>query len=1243
MVSSNQGDGVFEAFRVVSPVSPGELRASLIQVVRAFSLTGMALFLFHAVAITARGDEGATTLASSFDLQVKPFFKQHCERCHNEDKQKSGVRVDHLTPVIEDRRIRLWERIRDQVEIETMPPEKEIQPAAAERQRVVAWITTALDAARSRPAPKNGSARRLTVAQYRNTLRELLLLEDDLTDILPPDSIPRGGFANNQETLAFSPLLLEAYFEIAEEALDRSLVDPSSKPSIQSFRVDLGEGINPDPCPDTLILGANSLLLENDDFIVSQPKLVKPFHFEPFMMRTKYRFIEGYRGNATVRGWRDFESIYHAVFACMRGTPGYPKGFPYNTVPQGLLLRPAITDDETFHDGNTYGPKANFKISLRELPDHGRFRVTVTAAKYEDGLLLDPGSEAQPPNNPGAVVCQGPETSRTATLKKAGVYQIDVYPSVPETKPIEPDASRLDEELIGAWAFDGDSASTPARAALTGRLEGDARFVDSPFGQALALDGDGDSVVVTHDESMEVGNGDFTVSAWISPDQLRQAGIVCLGGYGWTQGWILDMPNDKGVLRIETAGPGKRPNGTVQSPEGTLRADAWQHVTAVVRRGKGETQLFVNGYPVATGTIGPANLDNPNVDLHIGRVQGANQFRGQIDDVRLYRRALGDSEIQALLESGRRFVTAPPQEKPKDVSLALGERRFSAPWRQPAFLVVRLDAGPLTIQAQNSGQVRLGRIVLTLLAEDDALTRRFTTFEQRIPRLGVHVGLRRDCGSTLTQVGGPQNVPNTTLARFEFEGAIRNYPSPDVEKNNVNYLAGIREIGVRSEYTDGRDMPRLLIRSVEFEGPLYDEWPPASHRNIFKNSGRENDPRSHAREVIRDFATRAYRRPITDQETNALMAVFDDSFQAGANFQNSVKDALLVVLTSPQFLFLIENSQTPDPEPLDDYELASKLSYFLWNGPPDRQMLKLAANGSLRDHLDAEITRMIDDPRFSRFVAEFASQWLAIDKFHVLEPDRNRFPKLNRDTRRQLEQEPVQFVQYLIQQNLPARDLIASDFVVANEVVASYYDLGDRTESGFDFVPIPHERRELGGVLSQAAVMAGLSDGRESNPVKRGAWLARRIIAEPPDDPPPNVPALKEETQRLSLRKRLELHRNQHGCVECHSKIDPWGVPFEVFDAGGRRKQEPVDARSTLPDDTDVAGFDELRQYLAEDRLDQVAFSVLKHLATYAIGRDLNQNELETLKRDRARLKPTGYRMQEMIRYVVHSPLFLEK
>ena len=492
---------------------------------------------------------------------VKPFLNKHCERCHNADQLSSGIRVDHLDAKLEDRQLKLWQGVRRQIESEAMPPEEEPQPTEAERTTMVEWIDQALHIARSRPAPKNGGARRLTIAQYRNTLRELLLLDDDLTEGLPPDAVSRDGFVNNQETLALSPLLVEAYFDVAETALRRCLVDPKAKPAIQNFRVDLGTALNKEPCPDKLILGADSLLLNNADFVVTQLTPPKPFDFEPFVMQTKHRFIEGYAGNDTVRGWRDYDSIYHSVFACMRGAHGYPKGRAYSTVPQGLLLRPAIPSAEVFGVESTYGPRANFKISLRELPDDGRFRVTVTAAKYDDGLLLDAGSSAAPKHPAAVAVANAGSEPQTAMIAQAGVYQVE------------------------------------------------------------------------------------------------------------------------------------------------------------------------------------AQLDKPD-------------------------------------------------GKPHDLTLTLGDRQFIGGLHPPAFLVVRLPAGLLPVTMQYAGPSKLERLVFTPLAEDDEAARRFATFEKRSPRLGVHLGLRRDCGSTLSQVGPAQTVSAGTLQKFVFEGAIRNFPSPGCRKGQRQLPGG---------------------------------------------------------------------------------------------------------------------------------------------------------------------------------------------------------------------------------------------------------------------------------------------------------------------------------------------------------------------------------------------------------------------------------------------------------------------
>lgn len=969
---------------------------------------------------------------SGFREQIQPLLQKYCIRCHNVDNMKSGIRVDGLNGAMEDRQLFLWKAIQKQIADGEMPPVDEPQLTDSERTRWSQWIQQQLTVARSRPSPKNGAIRRLTVSQYRNTLKSLLDLNEDLTEVLPPDGLSKDGFTNHSQTMALSPLQIESYFDIAAQALDLCIVDETTKPTIQDFRVDLGKSINPTPCPDRLILGANSSLLDNADLLVTELDPPKPFAYEPFRMRTAYDFIEGYVGNDTIRAWRKFDSIYHSVFACMRGTPGYPKGESHQVIPTGLLLRPAVPSPEVFGRSNTYGPMANFKISLRELPEHGNFRITVKAARYDDGLLLNRGAavlSAADSTLAAADWTKSPVT--TANVPAAGIYQIDV---------------------------------------------------------------------------------------------------LCAPGKG--------------------------------------------------------TEIFTLSL-------------------------GDRQFAGRLHE-----------------------ESSPTESTGEDQSAG----------RPTAFMMVRLPAGDLKLIAKYGDNSRLRGLRLTRVAEDSPAARQFQTFERRTPTLGVYLGLRRDCGSTLAQVGARRRVSTGELQDFIFEGAIRDFPNPNVEKDNVNYLAGIREIGVRSEYTDGRDVPRLLVHSVEFEGPYYSEWPPASHKRIFIDSPHRDTPAAYARDIITSFATRAFRRPATTAEVDALVGVWRSSYAEKGDFRQSVKNALLVVLTSPQFLFLIENSAGPEPEDLDEYELASKLSYFLWNSPPDQQLLDLASKNGLTQSLDSEIERMIHDPRIELFLNEFAAQWLSLDKFDVVAIDSSRYPGLTRDVKTQLRQEPAEFLQYMIRKNLPARNLVRADFVVANEVVASYYGLGSRTESGFQFVPIRHDNQNLGGLLTQAGILAGLSDGRESNPIKRGAWLARKIIAEPPDDPPPNVPQLMDDAgSQLTLREKLERHRNQQGCIKCHSGIDPWGIPFESFDAGGLPKRSSVDAHSTLPDGTAVNDLTGLKDYLADGRIDQVAFSFMKHLTCYGAGRSLGYNELAFLQENSVQLKSDGYRMQDMIRFVIKSDLFLKK
>ena len=283
------------------------------------------------------------------------------------------------------------------------------------------------------------------------------------------------------------------------------------------------------------------------------------------------------------------------------------------------------------------------------------------------------------------------------------------------------------------------------------------------------------------------------------------------------------------------------------------------------------------------------------------RIQDAQLFKGQIDEVRIYRRALEPSELQALLEPGRQFTKPPPRRGPQQLELTLDDRVFSSKLKkgESAFLAVRIPAGEHRIKVNGGkGTEQIDRLVLTRLPEDNRLAQEFSRFENRNPNLGVYMGLRRDCGHTCLQIQGPLPVANNDLQSYVFEGSINNYPRPFVEKGNDNYLAGVREITVRNEYTDGRDMPRLLLASVEFEGPLYESWPPASHQAIFIPSENRANLDLYASEIIKSFAGRAFRRPITSDELRRLKKTWKTFYKANHDFQHSIRETLVVILTS---------------------------------------------------------------------------------------------------------------------------------------------------------------------------------------------------------------------------------------------------------------------------------------------------------------------------------------------------------
>jgi len=271
-------------------------------------------------------DVTVTEIDKEFRDFVQPLFKQYCIRCHNADQMKSGIRVDLLTGIPEDKHLFLWKDILKQISDGAMPPEDEPQFDENQKKRLTGWIQRAMNSAMARNTQRNGTIRRLTVSQYRNTLRDLLGLEEDLTEVLPPDAISKDGFANNGQSMVLSPLQVESYFDIAQKSLDLCIVDENKPPTIQTFRMDLGQGINPTPCPDKLILGANNHLLNNADFQVTEPQPSKPFPFTPVRSTNSLKVTR-----ATTRcadGESTTASITRFSRAC-EGTPVIPREKPF--------------------------------------------------------------------------------------------------------------------------------------------------------------------------------------------------------------------------------------------------------------------------------------------------------------------------------------------------------------------------------------------------------------------------------------------------------------------------------------------------------------------------------------------------------------------------------------------------------------------------------------------------------------------------------------------------------------------------------------------------------------------------------------------------------------------------------------------------------------------------------------------------------------------------------------------------
>lgn len=512
-------------------------------------------------------------------------------------------------------------------------------------------------------------------------------------------------------------------------------------------------------------------------------------------------------------------------------------------------------------------------------------------------------------------------------------------------------------------------------------------------------------------------------------------------------------------------------------------------------------------------------------------------------------------------------------------------------------------------------------------------------------------------------VGVDPAVDNNIKVLKAFEITAR---SPEKNQRIEVLLTGIpniENVGIAMlKPKEGEPDAKLQIRVLWSEGPL--ETRPDSHFKILACTP-DIPQAGQTREILTRLLYRGYRRPPTENEVEQL-AQFSESVQAdGASWEASIQEAIKVILCSPKFLFRLElddRPQTPEAYPIDEFQLASRLSYFLWSSMPDDELLELAEKKQLTVNLEAQVKRMLADPKASELGSNFGTQWLQIQRLTTVAPDLEQFPYFTGNLRFAMLKETALFIESIFREDRSILDLIDADYTFLDRIIASHYGIIDTqgnwrghenpVPGGEKFKTRSFRRVKLqgtsrGGILSHASVLTVTSNPTRTSPVKRGKWFLEQILGTPPPPPPPDVPELEEEGEVVhgtTLRERLEQHRADPECANCHAKMDPIGFALENYNAIGAWRWKDgeldIDTTAVLPDGTVLQhGIIDLRRVVL-DRKQQFARCLTEKLLTYALGRGLEYYDRPTVERIVVQLEAKDYRSSVLITEIVKSDPF---
>lgn len=500
-------------------------------------------------------------------------------------------------------------------------------------------------------------------------------------------------------------------------------------------------------------------------------------------------------------------------------------------------------------------------------------------------------------------------------------------------------------------------------------------------------------------------------------------------------------------------------------------------------------------------------------------------------------------------------------------------------------------------------------------------------------------------------------VGGKTVQRFDVSALRRSpmfYEAPltaDGGKQKIS-VEFINDYYLPANPAGPRDR-NLWIDYVEVTGPLGGTFSmPATHRRIIPGEPPVGKERDYARKVLGNFASKAYRRPAAPEEVERLMHVFDLAMKYKEPFERGIQLGVQATLVSPHFLFRAEIDPKTNPTAsrnLNGYELATRLSYFLWSSTPDDRLLSLAASGSLAKPqiLNQEVKRMLKDPKAKALADNFAEQWLTLRRLANVNPDPKQFPTFTKQLKDSMAEETKLFFNDVVTNDRSVLDFIDGKFTYVNALLAKHYGLPGTFGQEFKKVSLVGTNR--GGVLSHASVLTVTSNPTRTSPTKRGRWVLEQILGTPPPPPPPGVDVLADEhkvNSAKTLREKMMVHQSDPNCFSCHSKMDPLGFGLENYDAiGGWRTSEgnvPVDSSGVLPDGTKFSGPTQLKVLLMKDK-DQYMKSLSEKMLTYGLGRGVSFEDrchIDTIALQTAK---SGYKFSALVIAIVNSDPFKKR